>query len=756
MAIIVGGLGLSSFALPASSFWTAKTITLAVLTASAVGGSVLSAKRQRADLKEARDRQAEVGYFRDTPSSDPVLVALGDTIIPAQSVDWSQQGVITDAMNQLHALGDVQFYRQDIQTEVITRTNDPITSRWVGGENQGQRRHVAGRNNTVFGALIGAGAGPARTYNCVPLSLSGGDIGRISQFRVNGDDIRVTGDSFDFDKDRPSLIGFVLVALGTPGEVFGPARTFDGKFRNHKFTGYSQAYLFGKQEKFNPQFGTAYLPSSVETLTVGAGPFNKRAITPNGLGGPSSSYDIVTVFINVALDPTLDYGITADDINWPQAHKAAQIAARAVPGQTTTDVTPIPGEVVRQEGYRGGTYGTLHGNLNLPDNLVEEGSESHRDPVTRDLQRYELNGNFSTEETLIELWRKMSEVAPGSALETDLDGKLFITVPDSETPAADQVVDTLTDDDIIGSIQITQTDALHNKARGVYKSAAKNYGREERVWPPSGSPAEREFLTQDGRLDPEDYRFSYINNEQHAYTALASSVLISRREVATFAATARVLPRLRGETIAIRSKTQPTANGEWQILVKGVDSETGFFRVSAFRYIETDFGWRLNPKDEVVPIQITRAILPKPENVVLRTVPDNDSLLQLAFTIDLEDATPIRLFEIELSLDQGTTWSPLKTVGARARSDLLELTATQGVYQVRVRTIGETGNWSGWGESNILNVNPLDRPVMSPPTFDEERHVNLSWDNAGFRNDIQVRNSEEEEWRPLIIVPGEE
>ena len=662
-----------------------KTIIIGALVAASTVYTILSNRRQQKELEQRLfDNRPRFG-IRDTPSGDNLKIVVGDTVVEGTPVDWEQSSDLTAAGN---ALKDVQFYREDRQTGAITPTDRPITSQ--------ERRHVRGKENTTFGALIRIGFAPEDTYLMVPYVFSASNLGDISEVWVNDKEITVPT-TFHFDRREDSVRGHALIEFGEAGTPSAAATAYNSAWKDHKFTELAFGWFIGKQEPINPQNLSSNRPN-IKVFTINAGRW--LTITENGFGPAANQNDLPTVIAGIASEHRKGLELYHQDIDFESFYAAKQLSIVEVPGR----ISGLDEEVVEEEPYEGydpdaSTATVIIHERRYPneDTIKYPINSAHRNN-DRPLKRYEVNGVIELNQAFASIVNQLTQVAPGTFVFRRYNGKLGIKVPDEHTPLAEQSVMDITDDMLMAPIQVTQNAAHHNKVNLTFPAASQDYARETKVWPPPNSPAEKTFREIDGKELIETYDMSFVNNEHHAYTAAATSVLQSRKEDYLIEGKGVLFPLERGDIVHISAEGYDV----YGVVVVKSFTPRGTIEIGVRRFVKSDFGWRLSPLDDVIALPERSRRVPPP--IAPQLVVNNESRVAVVtFTIDETKILNVTGFNVEIFNNETSKWDGAGSEGPDVRSFRREVAITADSVKYQIQTIAGRRK-SEWVETATVDI----------------------------------------------------
>ena len=191
---------------------------------------------------------------------------------------------------------------------------------------------------------------------------------------------------------------------------------------------------------------------------------------------------------------------------------------------------------------------------------------------------------------------------------------------------------------------------------------------------------------------------SFCNNEFHAYTAAASSVLFSRRGDFILECNPIMFALERGDIVHVDAQGY---NLYGMVLFRRFNRQANV-EVAIRRFVPSDFAWRPSPEEAVIPLASDAAKVPAPLTATI-TVDSESRLSVLEWIMDEDKILNVTGFNIEASNDAGTSWRGISQVGPEARS--LERTVGLDAHsiQYRVQTLAGRRD-SDWVETESLVI----------------------------------------------------
>ena len=333
-------------------------------------------------------------------------------------------------------------------------------------------------------------------------------------------------------------------------------------------------------------------------------------------------------------------------------------------------------------------------------------------PKRVNLLRYEVNGNMWSSESPQDNLEMLLECAPGAKMFRSYGGKYKIAMPDSDTPAAMQLVDDPVDGGIlVEGVTVIEPDPDEkaNRLDLHFPNIFHDFAHDTVIVP---QPSVREdsawlrflALDNDVRLTSED-SLELTNNVYHAYSIGATNLLLSRRKRYAFATTEYGVHYEGGDVLRLVSPDDGL-----DVIVRledrgSLDEKNGvpIFRFEALEFVPEDFKFYNHDKDEFTFPPLDLHDLTQPKSIVASYDPASREIVVTAEPNDNSTADEaFYVFEVK----RGTgDYEHLAQIGSTEALRAVVLASFDNkVYQFRVASKALDGGRSAWREGVPVRI----------------------------------------------------
>ncbi len=270
------------------------------------------------------------------------------------------------------------------------------------------------------------------------------------------------------------------------------------------------------------------------------------------LGPATFSSNAILILLDYMLSDFGPNWLWAQDIDQESFYNASVIAGQVVQSSTgltgtvfgAQDPYPYqftnPGGTLIPEGL--GTYADAYLALGIDArNGYQDNKKKYPTAdLTRNVMRYEFNGHISTGSDWQDNLTKILDVVPGGEIFRTVEGKWKVVVPDSMTANSTQVVGTVSEDDLLSSVEVSYPDTTErlNQMDLEFSNINKDFSQDTVNFPAFSNETTSLYQAlrsrdQNRRLGRK-VRVPGIADEYHANSWASNTIRISRRTFYTF------------------------------------------------------------------------------------------------------------------------------------------------------------------------------------------------------------------------------
>jgi len=313
--------------------------------------------------------------------------------------------------------------------------------------------------------------------------------------------------------------------------------------------------------------------------------------------------------------------------------------------------------------------------------------------ITRNIIKHEFNGILDTKEDHIANISKVLDTIPGSILYRDVLGKIKIDIPDERFTNEQHSVDTITEKDIIGFVEIQQpdTNSKLNRITVNYANASKDFTKDSVILNDTDLLALDSNLVLKGVLDLDGVINSYAAN----YIARAE-IKESRRPVYKWKEAHSAVFREPGDVVLLSPSTQ-------KIRTNDTDLNTGkYIRITntsinndltvsleGLEFDIADYIYDTDTSEAVASETVFDFAVPAPTNFTASKLESEAAVTSVSLSWTEADDVTITEYQIESTIDAGATYQGIGVVpiGTTTFSYVPPVADIATRYRIRSKTI---------------------------------------------------------------------
>ncbi len=421
------------------------------------------------------------------------------------------------------------------------------------------------------------------------------------------------------------------------------------------------------------------------------------------LGPATFSSNAILILLDYMLSDFGPNWLWAQDIDQESFYNASVIAGQVVQSSTglvgtvfgAQDPYPYqftnPGGNLIPEGL--GTYADAYLALGIDArNGYQDNKKKYPTAdLTRNVMRYEFNGHISTGSDWQDNLTKILDVVPGGEIFRTVEGKWKVVVPDSMTANSTQVVGTVSEDDLLSSVEVSYPDTTErlNQMDVEFSNINKDFSQDTVNFPAFSNETTSLYQAlrsrdQNRRLGRK-VRIPGIADEYHANSWASNTIRISRRPFYTFTTrpsgflyepgdVIRLVDNLAGVDKNVRvSETQ----------VRGDLSVT----ISAVEFNKDDYGWDPLKYGTVIDQAVLETSIAAPV-AVTATFNAADHSVTVGWTPSTNEDITVDSYVVERRIGSSGPWLAVAEVIRDTNQVSLYpgLSSTTLTYRVRAKT----------------------------------------------------------------------
>ena len=411
------------------------------------------------------------------------------------------------------------------------------------------------------------------------------------------------------------------------------------------------------------------------------------------------SNNTIDVLYDYLLDSEYGAGLSNSDLDLNSFYAARAIAARGI----TDSSRPVFGKIYSKDGI-----------------------------TNREFQMHEFNGSIYPDKDHISNIGEILNSIPGAMLIRSANGKIKLSLPETQGNVADISLGTITDNLLVDDIKFAQPDsnAKLNQVRVSFPNSAKDFANDSYEY-----KNEEYFNLDNGILLSTEITANGISNVYHAEGFAKAMVNESRLSTFQFRTTHECLVYEPGDVIRLVSErndldryvriTSVNMSSEFLIDFEAIEYDPSIYSYASVE-IETEF------QRGVFDFTVSA-----PSNVTVTSIKDASTLYDSS-RVQWDSAYDSAVTEYVLQ----TTLPASETGGATVFVDLAVVPSSNadtysfihtpsipGAYSYRVRAKTSLGRVSAWSNTatGVLNLNNLSftvAPIVEPSVLVDKRLAN--------------------------------